>query len=539
MTLKEKFIPFKFFDNPIKKNTEVYCRGVETGIFKVFTLRNSSWAIVDPFRYPSDSDGEKIHFLQKIFETSNVFHDPCDRYMIKNYRNKTLDENNFKYISYLPNNYTTKIVMGTTKIGVCDSKNSMSETGNVMDKKRYYNLFTEEGAWTNERGSGYKNMQNHHILMKKSDDNKLYFKKIGDNQFEELTNPIWTILVDDVDMIFTQIALHDLEEMMKIKIENNIDYVYISDKWISEDGGANASLEHWYLENIASIYELSFLSSRNISDILSLETKKDWEKITEDIILSINIPLYESPKVSRFPKNYAIPGKYNNVYCYRLGDYLLKFLENSDCKETQEIWKKFSRLGKWGNIISNIFNYERLDPVDFSIPETCIYMDPEFIITRSPIISINFISSIEYCIVISEGSYITFNTITNKSKFHGLHELCKPTFMAGKRCIENFMLCSAKKFDVKLEAISNLTDKTPESLKIMVKITPSNVGKYQRVLPSYIVEQFDRDEIKEITIPMWFGETMNDFTPIFDPQVSVKTSNAYLDHLMHLLSRIK
>lgn len=523
-SVKEKFIPFKFFDNPIKKNTEVYCRGVETGVFKEFNLRYSSWAIVDPFRYPSETDDEKIHFLQKIFETSNVFYDPCDRYLIKNYRNTSLDENNFKYISYLPNNYITKI---------------------VMNKKRYYNLFSEDGDWTNERGSGYKNMQHHHILIKKGDDNKLHYKKVGDTHFEVLNYQIWTLLVDDIDLIFTQIPLLELEDYLKTKIENNIDYVYISSKWISRDcasdtsGASFSSIEQWYVDNISSIYEISFLSSRNISDIVSIENKKDWEKITEDIIASINIPLYESPKVNRVLKNYAISGKYNNVYCYRLGDYLLKLLENTDCKETLEIWKKFSRLGKWGNIISNIFNYERLDPLDFSIPETCIYIDNEIIITRNPIISIQYTSIVEYCIIIAEGSYITFNSITNKSNFHGLHPLCNSSIMAGKRCIENYMLCSAKKFDVKLEAISNLTDKTPESLKIMVKITPSNLGKYQRVLPSYIVEKFDRDEIKEITIPMWFGETVNDFTPIFDPQISLRTSNLYLDHLMHLLDRIK
>jgi hypothetical protein len=512
--IKDHFIPFKFFDNSEKNITEVYCRGVETETFIKFTLRASSWLIVDPFRYTCETDEEKIAALQILFGTTYVSHDPCDRFLVKNYIPNNVNESDFKYISYLPNSYSTKI---------------------AMNKKRYYNLFTESGEWTEERGRGYKNMQNHHLLIKVGRDMKIEYKKPGDSRYEVLTSEIWTLLADDIDLIFSDMPKEYIETQLEIHFENNIDYCQIAEGWIPEDG----TLQNWYNDNISGLYEMSFLSARNISDIVCIDSSASWAQLTEDILLSVNIPLFETAKTNRFPKNFAAHGKYTGVYCYRLGDYLLKLMESSTCKDTIEMWKKFSRLSKWSNVIGELFNYNRLNPLEFILPENCIYIDNNYIFMKTQIPLIEHIAIYDYTIVMAEGSYITFNISTKKSKFHGLHPLCRPLFTAGKRCIENYMLCSARNFEIKTEAISDLTDKTSDSLKIMVQVTPANLAKYQRYLPRNIIEKFDKGGIDEMTVFMWFGESMNELTTIFDPSVCIKTSNQYLDHLMHMLDKIR
>lgn len=511
---EEKFIPFKFFDNPDRNIIEVYCRGVENGSFKMFTLKRNSWIIVDPFRYPSESEDEKILSLQDIFGTVSVFHNPCDRYLIKNSKPADLEENDFKYISFLPQSYTIEI---------------------IMSNKRFYNLFSEDGDWTEKRGTRYKNIQEHHLLVRYNQDGNLECKTPHEDRYHVLDKQNWPLFSDNTDIIFTTIKKETFENLLDIKLENSVDYAKISNRWIPED----VSLHKWYLENISSIYELSFLSSRNISDIVCIDTRKGWECITSDIMLSISIPLFEASKVKRIPRNYAVPGKYNNIYAYRIGDLLLKLMEESDCKSTVGIFSKFSNLSRWSSIIANVFACEKLNPLEFIIPDSCVYIDNEYIMTKLPLEELKPVNTLEYIIIMAEGSYITFDSLTKKSYFHGQHPLCNPMFMAGKRCIENYMLCSASNFDVKIEAISDLTDKNADSLKIMVRITPDNINKYERVLPTYIIDQFDRNEISEKEIPMWLGENINEYTTIYDPQTCIKTSNQYLVHLMFLLDKIR
>lgn len=506
------FIPYKFHDNLDLKETEVFCRETKTSEFRKFTLGEHNWMIVDPFKYLLETEEEKVASLERTFKTTTVFYNSRDRYLIKNYNTSSYNEGDYKSVSFLPEVYPTKI---------------------SMNQKRFYNLFTENGEWTSDRGHGYSDMQSYHILIKKTDDGNILYRRISEKKYQVLTKSLWVEIKNDVDIIFSTISRSHFKGEITT-IENEKDYVYVSPKWLS----GYDSIDSWYADNISNLYELSFLSSRNISDIVRIDSKKGWELITDDIMLSINMSLYESPKTNRFPRNYSSPGKYTKAYRYRLGEFLLRLMEGSTCKNTLEIWKTFCKLGKWNPIISNIFNYERLSPNSFVIPDSCIYIDNEYIITRAPLKYIDHYDQVDYIAVLSEGSYITFDLGKMKTIFKGSHPLCQPLFSAGKRCIENYMLLSAKNSDVNIEDISDLTDKTSESLKILTTITPNNLEKYQDILPLDLVNRVSQGELSSIEVPMWLGKSTGSVTTVYDPEICIKSSNVYLDSLMHSLDKI-
>lgn len=509
----ELYIPYKFYDDPIKKQTTVFCREVNSSKYREISLENSTWLILDPFRYPFESIEEKIVTLERVFKTNSVEYISCDRFLIKNYSMIDFNENDYKYVSVPPETYTTKI---------------------AINQKRFYNLFTEKEEWTNQRGSGYADMQDYHMIIKETSDGNILYRRISDQRYQIFTRSLWNEIKDSIDIIFSNLPKNVFETEI-CQLDNSKDYVFINENWMKNYD----NIDEWYISNISKVYELSFLSSRNISDILSINTRKEWEFLTDDIILSVNPSLYESPKVNRFLKNYCTPGKYKQLYKYSIGEYLLRLMEGSNCKTTLDIWKIFSKLGQWNSIISNIFNYERLNPDVFMMPDSCVYIDNEHLMTRIPLDEVRSIECIDYVILLAEGSYITFDVNEKKTTFNGAHPLCRPLFLAGKRCIENYMLCSAKNFDVDIEAISDLTDKNAESLKILITITKYNLKKYQDILPRDLVERISNGELNSIEVPIWLGKTVNSVTTVYDPKICIKSSEIYLDSLMYALDKIR
>jgi hypothetical protein len=101
------------------------------------------------------------------------------------------------------------------------------------------------------------------------------------------------------------------------------------------------------------------------------------------------------------------------------------------------------------------------------------------------------------------------------------------------------MLCSARNFDVNIEAISDLTDKNSESLKIVTTITPNNLEKYQDILPKDLVNRVSQGELKSIEVPMWLGKTIGTVTTVYEPEICIRSSNLYLDSLMHALDKVR
>lgn len=513
-TKRETYIPFKFQDCPESGLTNVHCRSVESGVYKEFTLPKSQWLVVDPFRYPQESEEEKLSALETSFGTSHVYHDPSDRFLVKNYLLKNFQESDFKSIYRLPNKYTTKI---------------------AMNGKRFYNLFSDDAKWIDERGRSYKDLQDHHILVKRNPSGEYFFRRPSDESFTVLDKEIWDMLNDTIDIFFSEIPQHEFENDFSTKIAGSTDYAHIAYGWISE----NQSLDKWYTENIRDLYNLSFLSSRNISDIVKIETSKEWSLLTDDILLSTDLSLFDTSKITRFPTDYCQVGKYVNVFKYRIGDLLLYLMSQSTCRGTLDIWKKFKDLSKWNSVIANIFNYEKLNPQEFIFPESCVYIDNEYMFTTRQLEDITHVGFYDLVVIVSEGSYITYSMSSKSSSFHGIHPLCKPLFEAGKRCIEKYMVCLAKRIDIKPDSISELTDKTPESLRINITVTRNNINKYESLIPSEIVRSLDRREITDIEVPMWLGKNMTELVNVYDPVNTVKSSNQYLDHLMHLMDKIR
>lgn len=513
---EEFFIPYKFYDDLDEGLTIVYCRGIESGSLNEFNLRQKSWLIVDPFRYSTQSDDEVLASLQKSFRTSAVFYDKdSDRYLVRDFDQTDFCEDDYKSVSFLPETYTTKI---------------------AMNKRRYYNLFSDKGEWTENKGVEYSKMESHQLLLSVDPKSEtLMYKLVSGDNFENFTEEIWDSINQDIDIIFSNVRRSVFEEMLGAKIPSRIDFAWISDQWNAD----NLSLDVWYGKNIEDIYLISYMSSRNLSQILNIESKKDWEYLTDDMLLSIDLSLYETTKCNRFSKNYCVPGKYRNLYFYKMGDILLRLLELSSCSKTVNIWKRFLSLSKWSSIISNVYSYERLNPINFTLPESCIYMDHQYFVTATPLEE-NYtpVFRADYMIVLSEGSYLTFDISNKKSVFKGRHPLCQPLFPAIKRSIENYMLCSAKNFNVNIEAICDVTDKTKDSLRIPIYITSANFNEHKRLLDEHTIEKFETGKLKELEVSAWLN-IKGIITTEYNPKETLYASNIYIQNILHSLDKIE
>lgn len=516
--LEESFIPYKFHDDIEDEVTIVYCRGVENGELREFNLRQKSWLIVNPFRCPAQSEEEVLASLQKSFRTSYVFYDKdSDRYLVRDFDQTDFCEDDYKSVSFLPDSYTTKI---------------------VMNKRRYTSHFSDKGDWLEKKGGEYPKIENHHLLLTVDfQTDALMCKKISEESFQPMTEGLWEEINNDIDIIFSNVRKSLFEDMLGAKVPSRIDFAWISPQWNPN----SIALDKWYHRNIEDIYKISYVSSRNLSQILSIESKKDWEYLTDDMILLIDLSLYETNKVNRFNRDYCIPGKYRNLYFYNIGDILLYLLENSypSCGKTDNIAGKFSHFTKWGDIMYNVYSYERLNPMKLSMPDVCIYMDHQYFVTVSPL-GENYTPQfkVDYMIVLVEGSYLTFNINTKKSIFKGKHPLCQPLFPAVKRSIENYMLCSARNFDVNIEAISDLTDKTKESLRIPAYITRANFNKYRSILEESVIEGFETGKHKEMEISTWLKDD-GSVTSEYDPRENLNASNIHIQGVLHSLDKIE
>lgn len=517
--LEESFIPYKFNDESQDGLTVVYCRGTETGTLREFNLRQKSWLVVDPFRYPTQSDDEILTSLQKSFRTSAVFYDKeSDRYLVRDFDQTEFNEDDYKSVSFLPDTYTTKI---------------------AMNKKRYYNLFTSNGEWTDIKGDGYPDMKKHQLLL--STDPKtdaLIYKRVSDDNFENLTEEIWEFINGEIDIIFSDVKCSTFEELLGSKVPSRIDFAWISDQWNPN----NLDLDVWYALNDDDIYLISFMASRNLSHVLNIETKNDWEYLTDDMLLQIDLSLYETTKCNRFDKNYCIPGKYRNLYFYNMGEILLRLLENVQCSKTINIFKRFSVLSKWSSIISNVYSYEKLNPHNLILPEACIYMDYQYFVTITPLDdrygTLSPFFKVDYMIALSEGSYLTFDINNKKSVFKGKHPLSQPLFPAIRQAIGNYMLCSAKNFNVNIEAISDMIEKSKESLRIPIYITTANFVKHRSLLDEETLEKFQDGRLKEKEISVWLKDK-GTITTEYDPKETLYASNIYIQNVLHSLDKIE
>ena len=540
----EYYIPYKFHDSSEPYNTTVHCRGIDKDDYRSFKLVNSPCIIVEPFVYEDADESVLTTSLKKEFRTSKVTIiggeiKSSPPYLIKDYSVSDFKEDDYKFSKVMGDDYTTMI---------------------ALNKKRFFNLFTKNGDWTSERSVDYDSAQKHHIIITyNSALEHLMYKRAsgasasGDGSdpslpFQILSTKQWKEMMDDVDIIFTDLTRKEFEDIVVFEVPNRIDFASVDPSWLAGYTG----LHTWYTENIEDLYRLAFISSRNMSDLVSISDRRGWKHLTDDILLSLNLDIYKSPSVEKFNTHHCVPGRYSNVYVYHLGDILLKFLElgGSDGLN-HHAWKFFRKFGRWNFVISEVFNRYILNPLKFSLPDQCFYMDESYIFTYEPITT-NFepCKKIDYMIALCEGSYITFNGSDKSCVFKGTHPLAKPLFPAVKKAVENYMLCNSRNFDVNIEAITDMADKNKSSLSIPITVTKSNLEMYRDILDPSLIEKFDLNKVSLETINVWVRKCDSEdcldspspgltISCTYDGDRSIPIAEAHIRDVLYRLDRLE
>ncbi len=519
----EKYIPYKFVDSKENSETIVFCREIESGFFKQFSLPAGKWIIVDPFRYENETIDEIKLSLKKIFQTSSVYYEPdWDRFVISDYDSTNYDENNFKSSLVLPKNYRSKI---------------------VMNKKRFYNLFSSDGQWLNERGSGYFGMEKNHIFIYQSVDKSWYSRTAIDplNEWKAIDGGSIDLFFKDTDIIFSSTPVEVFEKAFNIHIPIKVDYIYLKASVFTEDRSNhenpffNEKIDEWYNNNIRSLYTVSFLSSRNLSEIF-LQTEKEWKELADDISLGLDPSLYKGQKITRFHRNFSNRGKYNKVYFYRMGDIMLALMNRSLVPRTKVLADNLMGVSFLSEAIWNFFALENLDPEKFLLPNSAVYMDKQFLVTSKQLDGIGEpYYSYDYMVVIGDGSYIVFDKNIDKTIFYGSHQLCNPIFPAVKKCIEKYIICKAHDYEAKIDAICRLTEKDEISLRSNIEVTKRNMIDYQNYLSSTEREKLNRNE--NVMLSLWLISEEK-LISHFDKTKVTSGSTDYIHTILQRLDRI-
>lgn len=518
----EKYIPYKFIDSKETSETIVFCREIESGFFKQFFLPAGKWIIIDPFRYENETIDEIKLSLKKIFQTSSVYYESSwDRFVISDYDGRNYDENNFKSSLVLPNNYRSKI---------------------VMNKKRFYNLFSSDGEWLNERGSGYFGMEKGHLFLYQSLDGTWYSRTAIDPLGEwRIATGDSAINFEDTDVIFSSTRIEVFEKAFEVNIPPKVDYIhlrtsaFIDERSNNENFLFNERIDEWYEKNIRSLYTISFLSSRNLSEIL-LQTEKEWKELADDISLGLDPSLYGGRKITRFHRNFSNRGKYNKVYFYGMGDILLALMGRSLVPRTKMLAENLSGVSFLSEVIWNFFALEDLDPEKFLLPNSAVYMDKQFLVTYKQLDGIGEPHhTYDYMVVIGDGSYIVFDKKIDKTLFYGSHQLCNPIFPAVKKCIEKYIICKAHDYEAKIDAICRLTEKDEVSLRSDIEVTQRNVIDYQKYLSSDEIEKIRKDE--KVLLSLWLVSEEKSISHYEKTRV-MGGSTEYIHTILQRLDRI-
>lgn len=499
------YIPYFFSDED--KHTVINCRNIENGEHKTFLLDHRPWLIVRPFRYHHGTEEETIDSLRRVFKT-NFVEKKDDYYLLSNYDSHDYIENDYKEVIPLPRNYTTKIVFA---------------------KKRYYNLFRGDGEWTDEKGHDYPDMAKYHLFLTEDSNGNVMYKKASEPRFQMLTEVVWETLSLEVDIIFTTIR----PEKFEFNLPDSTDYAWISPYW--REGIEN--MDYWYEKNKKNLYLLSYMSSRNLSDVLAVNTREEWGILTDDIFLSTDTGMYGKARVNRYNRNFSIPGKYRKVYVYNLGDILLSKMTDLPDKHTDKAYSLFKHLTDFPYIISSLYNSEAINPGSFTVPESCVYLNEKYMFTLKPLYQFEPVKNYEYIIILGEGSYLTFMTKTQECDFVGQHPLCKPLFSAAKKAIKTYMMWDSQNNNANISIIANMIDKTEETLAIPVVINQYNYKRYYEIIPDHIKEDFKTHKIKEFNTRYWLTDT--GVASLYDPIEVDRQSYAYIYDLLKQLDNIK
>lgn len=499
------YIPYFFSDDD--NQTTIHCRNIKTGEYKFFISEYRNWIIIKPFRYSYENEEDIIESLKRVFKTNQVKKYE-EYYILSDYDNHNYIENDYKEVIKLPSNYTTKI---------------------LLNNRRYFNLFSENDEWTSEKGTSYPDIESHHFFLTEDLNGNFIFKFANDSKFQILTPSIWENIYDRVDVIFTTIR----RSKFTLVLPEKIDYAWISPYWRENI----ENMDEWYQKNIKDIFLLMYMSSRNVSDILWLNSREDWNILTDDIFISKDLGMYGKARLTKYNKNYAIPGKYRNIYVYNLGEILKNHMKNCTDHNTEIAYRICNSLSKFPYIVSSIYNNESVSPAVFSIPENSIYLNERYLFTISPLEGYKEFNKIEYVIVLGEGSYMTFDQKNQDFKVYGQHPLCRPLFAAAKKSIRNYMMWDSQGGDANIRIISDMIDKNEETLCIPTVVNQFNYKRYMDVLPEDIKTRFGNGTITEYVLNLWL--TNKGLVGIYDPNIVDVPSNNYIYGLLKQIDKIK
>ena len=532
------YIPYRYFQVPERNEIRIFTRGVEKDDRKTFVHTSSRWIIIDPHHYIDETDDDIMKMLSSQFQTTSVAYDERSRrFVVKDSTmplgadSFSVDEQFFKSVNVLPDNYTTHI---------------------VMNQKRFYNCFESDGSWLTSRQA--KNHQSHHYFLTKE-------------EFCKATNPTQTQgpksfrkALHDVDIIFSNLDQDSIERLYG-GIPNEIDFVRVPQ--IDEDSSkALIEIGVWYSENIAQLYKLSFISSRNLSDVWP-QNKEISRKIAEDILLGLNLSLYSNNGVviaDRIPESFGERGKYSNVHFYQISTVLRKLLEESTDPITHEVGVSLEGIENFSDIITTIFLSQRLLPAEFMIPEDSVfYFDRRVLCSteRLPIEDYGVpTENVDYAIVLGAQSMIKciksnnfghrLNESTRSSTLDqedhiipiGIHHICQPLFPAAWKAVKRYAIAMMYDYKTEWEMITRFVDQTGPDFEIDVIVTSSNIDQYKYLLDSEELELMEKKNV-ELKISVWLtGVEANQLSRKFEHVRTIAPSLSYIKRVLRVLDLI-
>lgn len=526
------YVPYKYAKIVDSNEVQIFARGIERDDRKVFTHQSSDWLVVDPHRYVGENEEDIRRMLAGQFQTSSVsFDDKSSRFIVRNspvpigHNAFNINESDFRSLIQLPDNYTTHI---------------------IMNGKRFYNNIDATGKWLNSRQA--KSHQTHHYFATATE----FCRAVDPQHAKSYKSFRHAVSNGDVDIVFANIDQDDFERIYgHLPIE--VDYVQIPSASTTIRVKTINDITAWYVENIARLYKLSFISSRNLSDVWP-QNKESSKRIAEDILLGLNLSLYSGNSILydvTLPQSFGIRGKYSNVYFYKIGYVLRNLLQESADSLTNYVGKSLEGIEDFSDIISYIFMSTKLAPGDFTLPPHAFYFDRQILCSSAPILQDDYEitrENVDYVIVLGAQSMIKCVKSSNHSHylnagndqddhiiFTGLHHICTPLFPAALKAVRDYALGMMYNSLMDWEILVRFVDSHSSSFEIHLAITRANLDHYRYLLtPEEIETIIKKDEI--LSISTWLTSTDNhELTRTFD---AVKTTVPSLNYIKRVLGTL-
>lgn len=528
------YIPYKYVKTPDRDEIRIYTRGVDRDERKVFTHPSNKWIIVDPHRYPDEGTDDRLRMLAAQFQTTSItFDERSDRFIIRDspitvgYRSFEIDDSDFKSLTVLPDAYATHI---------------------IMNGKRFYNSIENNGEWLDDRKA--KSHQSHHYFLSEKE-----FCRAMDPTHPKSPS-VFKGVEKDVDIVFTSLTSDRLSEIYG-DMPPEIDVVHIpsSPKFVM-----NSLLEisTWYIENIRQLYSLSFIASRNLSDVWP-QNKETSKLIAEDILLGLNLSLYNGLVSERLPPSYGVKGKYTDSYFYQIGPVLKGLLEDSACDKTSYVGKSLTGIEMFNDVIASIYLSSKLEPREFELPESTYYFDRRILCSSVPLHHKDYdvtFEHVDYTIIFGAQSMIKCIKSSNSSHrlnnqvggngidqedhiiFTGIHHICRPLFPAAYKVVKDYAIGMMYGDLPNWDMLAKIVEKTQSNFEIKLSVNESNIDQYRHLLTPSEIKLVEKKGDK-LPISTWLTSMENsEISRVFDAGKNVVPSLNYIKRILSTLDII-